>query len=713
MKHTRLAWTLAALSLVTALQAQMVELSPEEYGERKANGTLPPQFHVAYSTLPVAGVQASTTQGHAKGSGTGQGCNCWIEPDNTYSLAMAPNDDGFSDTILLPFQFDLYGDRYDHCWINNNGNISFVGPVTNYVNAPNGAFPAHYDTVMVAPFWADVDTHWGPDYQLGSYVSGGSVVYKLTPTALYVNWVSVGYFHEHVDKRNTFQLIITDGTDPVIGVGNNVSFCYKEMNWTTGDASSGQNGFGGYPAIVGANRGNNVDYIQFGLFDHPGSDYDGPFGHTDGVSWLNNQNFVFTTAVSTQNIPPIVSSSFLCDTVRVCNGELVDFDVTFLTPEADQVITNATASAPTLPSFRMTALNNGVQYTLHPSFRPNPGDAGFHTITFSATDNGTPPLTTTVDLVLEVIYTSDTPPVISGDSTSCNGQTVVLTAQPGFSSYQWSNTSTDTAITVGPGTYRVFTTAGICRLASNAITVVDVTPHPVIQGDLLNCTGAPILLGTTQPYAAYDWSEGSHTPTISVGTGTYSVSVTNSAGCTGTSPSVHAVSTHSPTASFNAIPGGAVFPNTTVAYTNTSASNGTTITNMVWTIGTLGISASGETLSQTFTTAGVYPVTLMVTTSDGCTSTHTYDQVVIPEEIITPNVFSPNNDGENDRLVFSGAEYYDNDLQIFNRWGQVVFASTNYRNTWIGQDLPEGTYFYVLKLINTGKVYTGHVTLLR
>jgi hypothetical protein len=50
---------------------------------------------------------------------------------------------------------------------------------------------------------------------------------------------------------------------------------------------------------------------------------------------------------------------------------------------------------------------------------------------------------------------------------------------------------------------------------------------------------------------------------------------------------------------------------------------------------------------------------------------------------------------------------------VFNRWGQEVYSSTNYKNTWKpGKDIPEGTYFFILKLIN-GDEYTGNVTLLR
>ncbi|HNK42490.1 MAG TPA: gliding motility-associated C-terminal domain-containing protein, partial [Flavobacteriales bacterium] len=81
--------------------------------------------------------------------------------------------------------------------------------------------------------------------------------------------------------------------------------------------------------------------------------------------------------------------------------------------------------------------------------------------------------------------------------------------------------------------------------------------------------------------------------------------------------------------------------------------------------------------------------------------------------IEVPNVFSPNGDGKNDVLEFTGVEYFPgNHLRVFNRWGQPIYEASSYKNTWRASGVPEGTYFYVLKLPN-GKEYTGHVTLLR
>ncbi|MBK7268298.1 MAG: gliding motility-associated C-terminal domain-containing protein [Flavobacteriales bacterium] len=715
---------LSALVCVAGIAWGQEELSAAQYEQLKAAGQLPAHYTVDLSAPPKQAVKGQPRPGQPKGGGTSVFCNCWIEPDSSYQLAMTPNDDGSSAPINLPFQFNLYGDLYNLAFINNNGNITFNAALFAF---SAGGFPAQFDTIMVAPFWADVDTR-GDD---GNGLNGGQVWYKVTPTALYVNWVDVGYYNSFTDKHNSFQLIITDGTDPILGLDKNVSFCYKDMQWTTGTAScldptvcnyngtdySCNNtnnlgyGFCGAPSTVGANRGNGVDFIQFGRFNHPGIDYDGPFGAPDAVSWLDDQAFTFTTAVNTQNIPPIPSSTFLCDTVRVCTGELVDITVNFFSPEQNQT-TTATSAAPTITSYPETSNTSGVAATIISQFIPTVLDVGFHTITYVATDDGTPALTTTVTIVIEIFFTPTQPPVVVGDTVACPGQGVVLTASAGFDDYFWSNGYDGASVLVGPGTYIVQATAGVCRLASDTIIVYPgTTPQPVITGQLFNCDGAPAALSTTEPFDTYLWSDGNTSDTAWVSSGTYSVTVTDVYGCEGGSATVNVVSANNPTASFLISPSNEVLPGTNVQFTDQSNGNGDAIVSWLWSVDTTAFSSQNSNF--TFTTPGVYAVTLLVTTSNGCTDQITLYVTVIPEEIIVPNVFSPNNDGENDFLEFTGVEYYPNtDLRVFNRWGQTVYENTSYANTWSPKDVSEGTYFYVLRR-EDGTEYTGHVTLLR
>ena len=62
------------------------------------------------------------------------------------------------------------------------------------------------------------------------------------------------------------------------------------------------------------------------------------------------------------------------------------------------------------------------------------------------------------------------------------------------------------------------------------------------------------------------------------------------------------------------------------------------------------------------------------------------------------DAISPNGDGLNDVLFIDNIECYDNELFIFNRWGDRVYYKRNYiSGEWDGDNLPDGTYFMILE----------------
>jgi len=103
--------------------------------------------------------------------------------------------------------------------------------------------------------------------------------------------------------------------------------------------------------------------------------------------------------------------------------------------------------------------------------------------------------------------------------------------------------------------------------------------------------------------------------------------------------------------------------------------------------------ASVSTEVTGLNTQGVYH--FVYADPDGCSDTTTV--TVVPDEMVIPNIFTPNNDGKNDLFVIKGLEAYPgSQLLIFNRWGNEVYRSDNYLNDWNGSNLAEGTYYYLL-----------------
>ena len=92
--------------------------------------------------------------------------------------------------------------------------------------------------------------------------------------------------------------------------------------------------------------------------------------------------------------------------------------------------------------------------------------------------------------------------------------------------------------------------------------------------------------------------------------------------------------------------------------------------------------------------------------------------------VFIPEGFSPNGDNINDRFVIRGAQTQTVSMEVYNRWGLVVYKNDDYKNDWDGTantgvnvgasttGLPEGTYFYRVKL-SDGKVYVRYMTINR
>ncbi len=196
-------------------------------------------------------------------------------------------------------------------------------------------------------------------------------------------------------------------------------------------------------------------------------------------------------------------------------------------------------------------------------------------------------------------------PSISGGASICAGNTATLDAGV-YSSYLWSTgASTETIPVTATGTYTVtVTTAAGCTGSASASVTVTSALNPIITGPTTICPGGNVTLDAGL-YSLYTWSSGPSTETITVATsGIYTVTVTNSAGCTGsTSVNVIASPNLSPT-----ITG----PTSFCAGTTTTLDAGAGYASYLW-----SNTDSTETISVT--TANTYIVT--VTNAVGCSGT--------------------------------------------------------------------------------------------
>ncbi len=116
----------------------------------------------------------------------------------------------------------------------------------------------------------------------------------------------------------------------------------------------------------------------------------------------------------------------------------------------------------------------------------------------------------------------------------------------------------------------------------------------------------------------------------------------------------------------------------------------------------------------------ITPIRYRVCNAAGCDTAILYIYVTCKEvkdfEIF--NAVSPNGDGLNDLFRIEGIQKYTNNrLQIYNRWGALVYDVAKYNNDWDGSwndyILPDGTYFYILNLGDGSPTYSGYLELHR
>lgn len=127
--------------------------------------------------------------------------------------------------------------------------------------------------------------------------------------------------------------------------------------------------------------------------------------------------------------------------------------------------------------------------------------------------------------------------------------------------------------------------------------------------------------------------------------------------------------------------------------------------------------------THTFSDTGYYDVSLFVTSSFGCVSE--YSETIYIEgdyTFYTPNAFTPNGDGDNDRFrpLGIGIDEDNYEFYIFNRWGQLIYEGYNPSDEWDGTYnnvmSQEDVYVWMVKTRDGNgdpKTYTGHVTLVK
>lgn len=149
-------------------------------------------------------------------------------PAGSQANTLARNDDESTGAVDLGFSIDFLGTTWSQVYVNNNGNLTFGGPMETWSPyALQGS-----SAPIIAAFFSDVDTR----NLATSPVTYGTSAYD-GHAAFYANWINVGEF-SNGSVPNSFQVIIVDRSDT--GEGNfDIVYNYESILWDHDGASMG------------------------------------------------------------------------------------------------------------------------------------------------------------------------------------------------------------------------------------------------------------------------------------------------------------------------------------------------------------------------------------------------------------------------------------------------------------------------------------------
>ena len=286
------------------------------------------------------------------------------------------------------------------------------------------------------------------------------------------------------------------------------------------------------------------------------------------------------------------------------------------------------------------------------------------------------------------------PPIINlgADTSFCSGQSVVFSPGNGYIRYVWQNNSTAATFSANAaGLYWVeIEDANHCK-ARDSIRVISLYPAPAVNlgTDTSICVGQQIIFQAGGGYANYTWQDNTHASSITASqAGWYWVQVTNNTGCVGID-SIRIIAILDTPANF--------IPSTIGICLNTpnTVRTNTPFSQYLWSDGS-------RNDSLVIINTGDYWV--RVTDANQCTATAYFTAIEkqCVKGVFIPTAFSPNNDNLNDifkATVFGELENFK--LQIFNRYGQLIFETEEWNRGWNGTfrntQQPIGAYVWVCK----------------
>lgn len=331
------------------------------------------------------------------------------------------------------------------------------------------------------------------------------------------------------------------------------------------------------------------------------------------------------------------------------------------------------------------------------------------------------------DIIIDIFQPDPLSVSVAGEDITCyGGLTGRVTATPSGGTepytYWWNSAPaqiTAVATNLPAGTFTVtLTDANGCSV-TNSVTISQPVTDMEISIDQFNvtCNGGTNgsataeVAGGLEPYS-FSWNtvpEQTKENAADLPAGTYTITVTDSYGCIKTQT---VTLTEPQPLTVNPMVTPCSCPDSEDGAINLAIAGGTSPFTVLWSDGSTGLNRTGLT-------PGSY--TAVITDHNNCGETVTaeVDFSFSFGCLVIPQVITPNNDGYNDVWQIRNIDLYpDAEVRIFNRWGKMVFSTSNLAdNPWNGtvggKLVPTDSYHYILYLNDGSKPRSGVISVIR
>lgn len=296
---------------------------------------------------------------------------------------------------------------------------------------------------------------------------------------------------------------------------------------------------------------------------------------------------------------------------------------------------------------------------------------------------------------IEIDFTREPKVDLGIDRVVCSGYILTPERYNNAKNFRWSNGVEDSSIVISESGIYALTVENECGTAIDSVSItIENEPSIYLGEDRFVCPGYILTYENSNNATSFIWSNGVQDSSIVIyESGTYTLTVENNCGTH--SESVNITILNEPIVELGE--DRIVCPGYILSYKKPSNA-----TNFRW-------SNDIDDTAIIINKSGIYALTI----ENKCGTASDSVNIIIPnlKDLFIPNIITPNNDEINEYFEVD-ERILGSEIQIYNRYGRLVYENMSYKNEWNGSNLSDATYYYQIKS-NCGEIIKGWIEIRR